>query len=314
MKILHLSDTTLSGNPLQISRLLQKYGGDVGSRHLVWAPTSGFRTFDTDLVAETMSEEELTYWLQDWADVLHYHDVWKSSKVLRHLTSATFKKPSVIQIHSQRNRLEDFTLAFAARVPIALTAHLNIEAWPEADFVVPGVLDITDAAYLPLPQRLRSQPTLSHAPSNWAARGWEGESFTVVNPILTALRDAGEIYYQLIVKRPHKEVLALKRHSDIGVDEILGGSCGLSSLEYLALGVPCFADIGERVRAGIKELTGATDLPWLDGSAGSLKRNVGDLVRAKMWQVYGERSRLWMETYWNPQALVAHYLEMYKSL
>jgi hypothetical protein len=314
VKILHLSDTTLSGNPLQISRLLQKYGGDVGSRHLVWATTSGFRTFETDLVAETMPEEELAYWLHDWADVIHYHDGWKKLKVLRHLGIAPPKKISVIQVHSPRSWIEDLALAFAAKVPIAMTAHLNIEDWPEADFVVPGVLDITDAAYLPLRQRLRSQPTLSHAPSNWAARGWEGESFTVVNPILTALRDAGEIYYQLIVKRPHKEVLALKRHSDIGVDEILGGSCGLSSLEYLALGVPCFADIGERVRAGIKELTGATDLPWLDGSAGSLKRNVGDLVRAKMWQVYGERSRLWMETYWNPQALVAHYLEMYRSL
>jgi len=286
----------------------------VGSRHLVWATTSGFRTFENDLVAETMPDEELAYWLYDWADVIHYHDVWKKSKVLRHLASAPPKKPSVIQIHNPRSWLEDLSPAFVTKVPIALTAHIDIEDWPEADYVVPGALDITDAAYLPLQQRLKSQPTISHAPSNWAARGWEGESFTVVNPILTALRDAGEIHYQIIVKRPHKEVLALKRHSDIGVDEILGARCGLSSLEYLALGVPCFADIGERVRAGIKELTGATDLPWLDGSAGNLKRNVGDLVRAKMWQVYGERSRLWMETYWNPQALVAHYLEMYKSL
>lgn len=314
MRILHLSDTTLSGGPLRISRLLQKHGDGVDSRHLVWAPTSGFRTFETDLIAEAMPQEELHYWIGEWADVIHYHDSWRKSKILRALAVKVPNTPSLIQIHNRRSWLEDFSPAVIAKVPLAITADVNMDEWPEADYVVPSVIDITEASYSP-PRRQRQQyPTVSHAPSNWAARGWVGDSFKVVNPVLAEMRDEGLIHYQLIVKRPHREVLALKRHSDIGVDEILAGSYSFSSLEYLALGIPCFADIGPEVCATVKELTGAADIPWLDGSADSLKRNLGDLVRAKMWQVYGERSRLWMETHWTPEILVNHYLEMYRSL
>ncbi|MCJ7521760.1 MAG: hypothetical protein MUP21_06055 [Dehalococcoidia bacterium] len=265
-------------------------------------------------MAETMPQDELRYWIGEWADAIHYHDSWLKSKILRRLQVKVPNKPSLIQIHTRRAWLEDFGPALGAKVPLALTAEVDRGDWPEADYVVPSAIDITEPCYCPPNRQRQPHPTVSHAPSNWAARGWEGDSFKAVNPILTELRDGGDIYYQLIVKRPHREVLALKRHSDIGVDEILTGTYGFSSLEYLSLGVPCFADIGPSTNDAIKELTGATELPWLAGGAGVLRKNLGELVRSKMWQVYGERSRLWMETYWKPETLVNHYLEMYRSL
>ena len=51
MNILHLSDTTLSGSPIRLVRMLNKYT-EHEARHIVWHRVFWYRTFDTDMCAD----------------------------------------------------------------------------------------------------------------------------------------------------------------------------------------------------------------------------------------------------------------------
>ena len=108
--------------------------------------------------------------------------------------------------------------------------------------------------------------------------------------------------------------MALKQGADIGIDEIVTGSYHMSSLEYLGLGVACFANLDEQTEKVVKDLTGATELPWIKANKITFEETLRKLVVEKSWPELGMRSRGWMETYWNPKALVSHYNEVYSDL
>jgi len=313
VKILHLSDTTLSGSPIRLSKLLQKCGG-VESRHLVWTPTVGYRTFETDLVGREMQRDDLHHWIYEWADIIHYHNRWRRQEVFQFLGSPPPKKKAVIQIHSPRHEGESFEDEARSSIPLAIIAQFHVREWPEASFVVPNVVDIEAPEYRRIQPGLSKIPVVSYAPSNWNAKGWNDKGFPAVAPVLKKMKLENFIRYQQIVSRPHKDVMLLKRLADIGIDEIVTGSYHLSSLEYLSLGVPCFANLDDETTSVVKELTGADTLPWLKADKASFPRILRELVKSQMWQVYGDRSRAWMETHWSPAFLVSQYRELYESL
>lgn len=144
MKILHLSDTALSGAPIRLSRLLHEYSGHA-SRHIVWIPTFQWRSFDNDLVGCEMTDDQLEYWL-NWADVYHFHNRWQRQEIFKRVPFKHRKKPSVIQIHSPRES-EDFFEELASGVPLAPVAQYHPRQWPEKRFVVPNVVDVRSARY-----------------------------------------------------------------------------------------------------------------------------------------------------------------------
>ena len=102
MKILHLSDTTLSGAPHRLSNVFSKYAGEGHeSRHMVWLPVVFDRVFPVDLCSQHMTKEEIQKWF-DWADVIHYHNRYKRQMIFTKTGLTPPKKPSLIQIHSPR--------------------------------------------------------------------------------------------------------------------------------------------------------------------------------------------------------------------
>jgi len=310
MKILHLSQTTHSGSPIRIVDLTNKYSNRE-ARHLVWEPTTGYRKFKTDLVGNQMKEAELQHWL-DWADVIHFHNKVKSLSIFTSTGLTPPSKPSIVQIHSPR---EDIDVKEVLALPIAILAQYHVRQWPEASFVVPNVVDIYSSEYIPSPRPPRKIPVVSYAPSNWNAKGWNDKGYSVVSPVLKRLGLEDKIRYQLIVQQAHNVVVEMKLQADIGIDEIVTGSYHMSSLEYLALGVACFANLDEQTEAVVKDLTGATTLPWLKADGDSFKRILGELIKdPAQWADTGRQSREWMETYWNPEVLMGHYEEMYDSL
>lgn len=321
MKILHLSDTTLSGSPIRINDLINKWGKDdnVESRHIVWEPTMGYRTFKTDMVGKTMSRGELRRWIYEWADVIHYHNRWRRQSVFHYLGDGTViappKKPSVIQIHSPRLS-ENFVDEVSSGLPLAIIAQYHVREWPEASYVVPNVVDISDPEYdlghkETAPKGL---PVVSYAPSNTNAGGWDNKGYGQVVPVLKKLRLSQQIYFQLIHQLPHSKVMELKKNASIGIDEIVTGSYHLSSLEYLGLGVPCFANVDSQTCDVVKKLTGCTTLPWVKANKDSFEPVLRRMLCEKSYTAYGKQSREWMDKYWAPAKLCAHYVEMYKNL
>jgi hypothetical protein len=314
VRILHLSDTTLSGSPIRISRLLNKHTAHE-SRHLVWQAKIYNRTFETDLVGETLPAEELRYWVYEWATHLHFHNRWARQTVFKVLGSKPPKLPSVIQVHSPResNSEGGFREELSSRVPLAIIAQYHTRQWSENKFVVPNVVDITEPTYQPVARPQRRALVVSYAPSNAVCRGWDSKGYELVNPILKKMGYSREIQYQKIINKTHTECLALKQKADIGIDEVMTGSYHLSALEYLAMGIATICYIDEKTEKAIKDVTGATTFPFVHSGKGDivipLKRLMSGL-HAEM----GVRSREWMEKYWNPELLCNHYVDMYEKL
>jgi hypothetical protein len=314
MRILHLSDSTLSGSPIRISNLLNKYSPHE-SRHLVWLSKIGFREFETDLVGPAISAEEARYWIHEWADFIHYHNRWKRQLIFSTYNIEVPKKPSVIQIHSPRNWDEDFSAEAKSGIPIAIIAQYHVREWPEAKYIIPNVVDIYDPSHMPVAREgINRLPVVSFAPSNCNLPGWNYKGYDVVAPVLKRLRADGIVNFQLIVQKPHDITLALKQSADIGIDEVVTGSYHLSSLEYLSMGVPCFSHLDEKTSKVVKDLTGATTLPWIDANKDSFRRILLNIVHKKSWGELGVQSRNWVEKYWNPDFLASCYDTMYTKI
>ena len=311
MKILHLSDTTLSGAPHRLSETYNKYSGHE-SRHIVWHPVIHTRVFPTDMIGSQMEKEEIEGWLE-WADVIHYHNRWKRQEIFTRWKLDPPEKPSLIQIHSPRES-EDFSEELESGLPIAVIAQYHTRQWPEKRFIVPNVVDIHDPSHMIVERPARKIPIVSYAPSNAVCRGWDDKSYTVVAPIAKRLSLNNEILYQRIINMPHTDCLKLKQIADIGIDEVSTGSYHMSSLEYLSMGVACIGRLDEDCERVVKDLTGADWLPWVMSSPVKFKSDLSVLVRTRSYIEIGKRSREWMEKYWNPEDVCNYYTSVYESL
>lgn len=312
MKVLHLSDTQLSGSPQRISALLSKYGG-IESRHYVWKSRIGFREFPVDMCLENTRSVEIRRLIYEWADIIHYHNRWKRQEIFSVLGEEPPKKPSVIQIHSPRDS-EDFSGEIKSGIPIACPAQYHSRQWPMFRYLVPNVVDIYDPQYMRDKMPIHERPCISYAPSNTNARGWDDKSYGVVAPVLKRMRLRHEVIYDLIDKKPFSEVMAMKKRANIGIDEISTGSYHLSSLEYLSLGVPCFANIDALTEKAVKDVTGCSLLPWIIADKDCFETTLKKVVNWKTWLGTGAISREWMEKYWNPGLLCKRYIDMYEDL
>jgi hypothetical protein len=264
------------------------------------------------MVGSVMQQAELVYWL-NWADVIHYHNRWKRQEIFKHAGFTSVKK-EVIQIHSPRES-EDFSQEIESGVPLAIVAQYHPRQWlNELTYIVPNVVDINHDEFKRDVPPLRPMPVVSYSPSNATGKGWDDKSYGVVSPLLKRKALAQEIYYQLIWQQPYEKMIEMKRNADIGVDEISTGSYHLSSLEFLAMGIPVFANVDKLTHEVLKKMTGCDRLPWLIANPATFKTELDRVIKERSWQTLGLQSRQWMERFWNPEFLVKQYVEMYEDL
>lgn len=310
MKILHLSDTPLSGAVIRLSQFLNKYA-DVESRHICWVDKVGYRLYDMDMLGCAMTKEELYYWTSEWADIHHFHNRFKRQEIFKEIDYV--KRPGLIQIHSPRES-EDFKEEVRSGLPIACVAQYHPRQWPEKSFIVPNIIDIYEPIYRKDPVTLAPLPVVSYAPSNTNGTKWNRKSYEVVSPILKRMRYRGEITYDLINQKPFYEVMISKRRAHIGIDEITTGSYHLSTLEYQSLGVACFAGTDPMTDDVVKEVCGAMELPWIKATHSNFERILSSILKDGSYVERGAAARAWMEKYWAPEKLREPYLNIYKTL
>jgi len=314
LKVLHLSDTPLSGSPVRIAKLLNKYSENYEARHLVWTPVVQARNFETHYISSNMSKEEVMQHLE-WADIIHYHNRYARQEIFvkHHLTPP--KKLSVIHMHSPRES-EDFSQEIESGIPIAVVAQFQPRLYSEASFVLPNVVDIFDPAYMPVETPFRSRPVVSFAPSNTNMTGWNDKGYGIVAPILKRMSLANKIQYQLIIEQPHTKAMEMKRGADIGIDDIVNGSYHMSALEYMAMGIPCICRLDDLTMDIVCNMTGCDkhNLPWISATRDTFKDVLETIIREKAWKQLGNMTRDWMQKFWNPSALLSHYECMYEEL
>jgi hypothetical protein len=311
--VLHLSDTTLSGSPIRIMKLTNKYSKNYKARHCVWNPVIFKRVFELDVVGKESNEHELRA-LLDWADIIHYHNRWKRQEIFKFLSILPPNKPSVIQIHSPKD-WENFSEEIESGLPIAVIAQFHVRQWNNLSYIVPNCVDIFESTYMPMENKpIRNTPIVSYAPSSTNGHGWNSKGYEVISRDLKRMKLANRIIYQLIIEKPHNIAMELKRGADIGIDEIVTGSYHMSSLEYMAMGIPCFSYLDSLTAKVVKDLTGAEELPFINAGRDKFLPVLQSIITDKSYIELGKSTRLFMEKYWNPQALLSHYEEMYKDL
>lgn len=314
MKILHLSDTTLSGSPIRLSNLYAKYS-EHESRYITSTPVIQDRVFPCDMVADDMTNDELEYWL-DWADILHFHNRWKRQEIFQRVPFKYKKKPSLIQIHSPRLS-EDFTQEVKSKKPLAIISQYHPREWKkELKYIIPNVVDIYDDNHICNPSKYgHASPIVGYAPSNWNAKGWDNKGYGFMNDFLKRLEMfKGAITYQRIIRKPWLEAMFMKQSCHVGIDEVVTGSYHLSSLEFLAMGCATFAYLDEQTEAVCKETIGADHLPWINVQESEFKSRFRQLLQEENWDEIGIDSRKWMEKYYDPRRLCEIYTNMYTQV
>jgi len=178
--VLHLSDTPLSGSPIRITKLLNKYSTKYKARHIVWKPIVATRSFEVDAVAQEMQPDQIRELLK-WADIIHYHNRWKRQQIFSYADVEPPQKKSVIQVHSPKQS-ENFSQEIDSGIPIAVIAQYHTRQWPMATYLVPNVVDIMDPAYLPMEGKPdRTMPIVSYAPSNTNMTGWNDKGLSLIH-------------------------------------------------------------------------------------------------------------------------------------
>lgn len=316
MKVLHLSDTTLSGSPYRLSKIFNKYTAHE-ARYIVWQDVFEHRVFPCDLTGPTLKKSEIIHWFE-WADVIHYHNRWRRQEIFNKVSFDHVKnKPSVIQIHSPRLS-EDFSDEIESGVPLAIIAQYHPREWEkELSYIVPNMVDLYDGTHEPDYKKyvISSKPRVGYSPSNWNAKGWDNKGYGLTNGLLKRMfMFESKIDYMRIIQKPFLDAMAMKRGCHIGIDEVMTGSYHMSSLEFLAMGCATFAHLDEKTLSAIKEVTGCSNVPWINTDRYKFESVLRKLIKDEMWVDIGKGSRAWMEKYWDPRKLSEIFVNMYSDI
>lgn len=304
MRIVHISDYPLSGAPYRLMQVQRLCG--LEARLLFHVDRySGNRVYPCDLMMSA-SREELAP-LFDSADVIHYHERWRSSQLFKlhpWAWDALRKKPSVIQFHTPREKHLEEGLCEPSLLKLVV-AQYHVRLYPECR-PVPNAVPIDDPMHRPLGVE-NDPPRIVFTPGYCNRRGWRSKGCGSTLAVLKRGFD-----YRFVTSVPWAEAMAAKRDCDIAIDEVVTGSYHLCSLEALSLGLATIAGLDELTIDALEKVTGTRQHPWIVARPNTLYRELKRLVADPGYRREKRReSRAWMERYWSPQAIVAHFEAAY---
>lgn len=116
------------------------------------------------------------------------------------------------------------------------------------------------------------RPVVVHIPSRAALKGTQH-----IGSALRELDSEGAIEYRELSGLAPEEVALQVAASDIVVDQLTMGLYGVASVEAMSLGKPVVAQVGDRVRGRIQEMSGV-DLPIVEATPATLQEVVRSLA------------------------------------
>jgi len=233
-------------------------------------------------------------------------------------------KTVVLQLHSPPNISNYAYELVSKKVSInkllVIAQYQYVELKPIYPDIIPirNIVDINNELFLPI-IKANTPPIITYAPSNKIMNnkkaGWVYKSFKEVEPLLNKLNKENVCRYVSQGYRPFEENLKIRQPANIHIDEVSSGSFHLSSLEALSQGKATIANIASWMENVIKEVTGCDEIPWVVSDASNLRKTIIELCKDQdnLLNIQ-KKSREWMEIYWNPEAILENYMEVYKSL
>lgn len=321
MRVVHLSNTPVAGSPGNIVAALNRHT-DIEARHVVFnASAYGARRFAVDIDWQTRRDEALA--AIDAADVIHIHQYFEFEATFGADLPRRFGERKLIrQYHSAPALWAKRDPGLLTRIVTDPVPQLVIAQGPERYYpfarVVPNLVPLHDARYLPAPEADDGPPVVVYSPSGrasaWKTR-WETKGAPQTLALLRRLERKGLCRVQAIVDTPHDECLRLKQRAAIAVDECVTGNYHLSGLEALSQGKPTIGHLDARVQAQLRHLTGAVELPWVDVRLEEAEPVLRALLADRRLRgEVGAASRRWMETHYDEATLVGYYRRAYLDL
>ena len=320
MKVVHLSNTPVAGSPGNIVSALNRLT-DISARHIVFNSAAyRTRTFAVDIDWKTARAEALDAIAA--ADVIHIHQFFSLDETFGPGFQGRFGTKKLIrQYHSAPDLWAKGDAARVASIVNEAVPQLVIAQGPERYYpfarVVPNIIPLHDPRYLPMEPPI-GLPIVTFSPSGrasaWKTR-WETKGAPQTLALLRKLQRQGLCKLDLIVDTPHDECLRAKQRAAIAIDECVTGNYHLSGLEALSQGKPTVGYLDQRVQTQLREITGATELPWIDMRLEEAEQPLRDLLASRgLRAALGAASRRWMETYYQEATLIQHYRRAYLDL
>lgn len=270
-----------------------------------------------------------------WADVIHWHwgdSTWKGFDLK---IAAALKKPRIVEFWGsdlRNHRIAGEDNPFISRMYQQYPELLETKSqWAQRLFhrhgfacLIPGYelsdyLDPTlfasyyqTRARLPVheyspryPEVEKRRPLVTHAPSNKQRKGTER-----VLEVVGRLGQQLPFDFTLINNVPRSEALEIVSKCDVFLDQFTIGAEGLASHEAMALGKPVLCYIKPSLQARYPP-----GLPIVATDQDALESNLAELVvHGEKRRELGERSRRYMETYYDARKLATDLTRIYEEL
>jgi len=237
----------------------------------------------------------------DRVNVVHYHNKWKR----------TVSKPSVIQYHSEPNKVNH---NFNGKKLVVAQYHATLPQYKDCkpmrniiDFEDDGLYKYKEISKI----KIGFSPSIKVRLSEWYDKGYEE-----TKEILERLANKYSIEYDIITEVSLSDAIKRKSECSIVIDECVTSSYHRSSLEGLALGKLTICSIGDSVQ-GIVYKTSGSYLPIENISIDDLYNYIAYLIECigiKEINKKGKENRDWMFNYWHPKNIVSEYIKVYEEV
>lgn len=317
MRVVHLTDTTLSGAPYRLMKV-QRISG-IDARCIHGTEQNDYRTSWTDLLVTNAAHRDAIMENLRTADIIHFHNrLWKQRLfgIYPEARKIVESKPKVIQFHSPRDQLErDTPDSFRIKCPKLVVAQYQVRLYPEAK-IVPNVVPLDDTWHHPIDRTLKEGdlPYIGFSPSNLNDFKWDNKGYKFTKITLETLTKAHKARANIITNMPLTYCLLMRRECDIVIDEVMTGSYHMVSLEALAAGQVAIANLDEKTIDALEYVTGTRKHPWVVTNSKNLYNTLVELCSdANRIRTIQKESREYMEKYWDPFRVTKFFTNIYEA-
>jgi hypothetical protein len=281
MIIGHFKATPLAYSPEMICDVINKY-----TEHKAYV-------FGNRLSSKT---------LQPDTDIVHQHN--------RNYTEFNTK---LIQYHSEPS-LVDLNVT----IPKLVLAqyHATLKEYNDC-IIVRNPIDIFDEQYKPRYNnkkiRIGFSPSHIVPRSEWADKGYL-ETIMALEVVKNKYK--GLVDIDIITDVPLQECLTRKSLCNIFIDEVKTASYHRSGLESLAMGKLTICSLSSEVESVMLKASGADAQPFVNVYYPELAATLISIIENGLDYILlqGEKSRLWVEAFWQPSVIANEYITIYNNI
>ena len=318
MNIVHFSITPLAGGPYRLVSVLRRE-----TEHDVrLIDLKRGNKYPQDVVFEESVDEAVE--LARAADVIHLHNyIDLETKVFEPIDLRDLQRSGKAIVRQFRTSPETLAAKVGVTaaeivnsdVPSIVIAQFHERYYPRA-MVVPNAVPSQQPEYAcieaPVEHDICYSPSgLSQA---WRSR-WDTKGGPETIEMLREVQRLSGARCAILSGRPLHEVLRTKRASRMIIDDLVTGSYHASGLEGLCLGKAVLCHLDERTVKVLREVSGASDIPFINVRLEDAMDVLVGLMREEgLVRSIGRMGREWVDAYWSESVIAQRYCRIYEDL